>query len=100
METQNQGEAAIEAVRTAVAAGTPFAIVFLDVRMPPGIDGIQAAKKIRALDPNVNIVIVTASMGSELNNLDTEIPPARQDFLFQKTVSRGRVSTTGSGTLR
>ena len=84
VETQNQGEAAIEAVRTAVAAGTPFAIVFLDVRMPPGIDGIQAAKKIRALDPNVNIVIVTASMGSELDNLDTEIPPADKIFYFKK----------------
>ena len=84
VETRHQGEAAIDAVRVAVAAGNPFAIVFLDVRMPPGIDGIQAAKKIRALDPNVNIVIVTASMGSELDNLDTEIPPADKIFFFKK----------------
>jgi diguanylate cyclase (GGDEF)-like protein len=84
VETRDQGEAAVDAVRIAVAAGTPFAIVFLDVRMPPGIDGIQAAKQIRALDPNVNIVIVTASMGPELDNLDIEIPPADKIFFFKK----------------
>jgi diguanylate cyclase (GGDEF)-like protein len=84
VETRNQGEAAVEAVRGAVADGAPFAIVFLDVRMPPGMDGIQAAKRIRALDPNVNIVIVTASMGPELDKLDTEIPPADKIFFFKK----------------
>ena len=84
VETQDQGEAAVEAVRIAVAELTPFAIVFLDVRMPPGIDGIEAAKRIRELDPNVNIVIVTGSMGPELDNLDSEIPPADKIFFFKK----------------
>ena len=56
-----QGDAAVTSVKNAVDAGTPFSIVFLDIRMPPGIDGIEAAKQIRELDSNVNIVIVTGS---------------------------------------
>ncbi len=84
VEIRDQGEAAVAAVRTAVAEKTPFAIVFLDVRMPPGMDGIEAAKQIRELDPNVNIVIVTGSMGPELDNLDTAIPPADKIFFFKK----------------
>ncbi len=84
VETCDQGEAAVEAVRIAVADHTPFAIVFLDVRMPPGIDGIEAAKQIRELDPNVNIVIVTGSMGPKLDKLNTEIPPADKIFFFKK----------------
>jgi CheY-like chemotaxis protein len=84
VEIRDQGEAAVEAVRVAVAEHAPFAIAFLDVRMPPGMDGIQAAKQIRELDPNVNIVIVTGSMGPELDNLDTEIPPADKIFFFKK----------------
>jgi CheY-like chemotaxis protein len=84
VETRDQGEAAVEAVRIAVADHTPFAIVFLDVRMPPGIDGIEAAKQIRELDPNVNIVIVTGSMGPKLDKLNTEIPPADKIFFFKK----------------
>ena len=34
--TRNQGEAAVEAVQAALDAEQPFAIVFIDIRMPPG----------------------------------------------------------------
>ncbi|MGI9222721.1 MAG: EAL domain-containing protein [Woeseiaceae bacterium] len=84
VETCDQGEDAVAAVEAAISAGKPFSIVFLDIRMPPGMDGIEAAKKIRELDPRVNIVIVTASIGPELDKLDSEIPPADKIFFFKK----------------
>jgi diguanylate cyclase (GGDEF)-like protein len=84
VESRNQGELAVEAVAEAVKAGTPYSIVFLDIRMPPGIDGIEAAKRIRALDSDVNIVIVTGSVGAEVDNLDAEVPPADKIFFFKK----------------
>lgn len=68
----NQGAAAVDLVRQAVSDGNPFAIVFLDIRMPPGIDGIEAGKQIRGIDPNVNIVVVTGSLGPEPANLGTK----------------------------
>ena len=79
-----QGEAAVAAVQKAVDTGSPFSIVFLDIRMPPGIDGIRAAKLIREIDPNVNIVIVTGSMSQDPENLGGEIPPADRIFFFKK----------------
>ncbi|MBY0520490.1 MAG: EAL domain-containing protein [Sphingomonas sp.] len=54
-----QGLDGVDAVATALAAGTPFAVAFIDIRMPPGIDGRETAKRIRALDPDINLVIVT-----------------------------------------
>ena len=54
-----QGLDAVAAVERALAAGTPFSVVFIDIRMPPGIDGRETAKRIRALDAEINIVIVT-----------------------------------------
>lgn len=84
VETCNQGEAAVAAVAEAVKTDRPFSIVFLDIRMPPGIDGIEAAKRIRALDPDVNIVVVTGSIGPELDMLDVEVPPADKIFFFKK----------------
>ena len=84
VEIRGQGEAAVEAVRDAVKVGQPFSIVFLDIRMPPGIDGIEAAKQIRALDRDVNIVIVTGSASTKVDNLGTEIPPADKVFFFEK----------------
>ena len=84
VDTHSQGNPAVKAVEEAVRAGQPYAIVFLDIRMPPGIDGIEAAKRIRALDPDVNIVIVTGSMSAEVENLDAEVPPADKIFFFKK----------------
>ena len=53
-------EAAVKAVRDAIAADSPFAVAFLDMRMPPGPDGVWAAARIRELDPAIEIVLCTA----------------------------------------
>ncbi len=84
VQTRNQGDGAVDAVREACKTGSPYSIVFLDVRMPPGIDGIEAARLIREIDPNVNIVIVTGSGGTEPENLGKQIPPADKIFYFKK----------------
>jgi two-component system sensor histidine kinase/response regulator len=55
-----QGEEAVAQVRKAIEEGDPFSIIFMDVRMPPGMDGIQATRAIREIDPDVEIVIATA----------------------------------------
>jgi len=84
VHSRNQGEIAVETVRKAMQVGNPFAIVFLDIRMPPGMDGMEAARQIRELDPNVNIVIVTGSMSADPDNLGRQIPPADKIFFFKK----------------
>jgi len=84
VQSRSQGKAAVEAVGQAVGDGSPFSIVFLDIKMPPGIDGIEAAKQIREVDPNVNIVIVTGSVGAEPEDLGKQVPPADKIFFFRK----------------
>jgi len=55
-----QGEEAIKMVEQAINEGYPYSLIFMDVRMPPGIDGIQAITEIWKIDPYVEIVICTA----------------------------------------
>lgn len=55
----NQGDAAVAAVARAVADGRPYAVLFLDMRMPPGIDGHETARRVREIDATINIVVVT-----------------------------------------
>lgn len=55
----HQGDEAVAVVERAVRDGRRFAVAFIDVRMPPGIDGRETARRIRAIDPEVQIVIVT-----------------------------------------
>jgi len=55
-----QGEEAVRMVADAVASGDPYVIVFLDVKMPPGMDGIQTIGRLWEKDPQIEIVICTA----------------------------------------
>lgn len=55
----DQGRDAVAAVQAGLEAGDPFKLAFLDMRMPPGIDGKETARQIRKADPNVHLVIVT-----------------------------------------
>ncbi len=56
----DQGERAVSLAQEAVAAGEPFRVAFLDMRMPPGIDGLETAKRLRKIDERIYIVFVTA----------------------------------------
>jgi EAL domain-containing protein (putative c-di-GMP-specific phosphodiesterase class I)/DNA-binding NarL/FixJ family response regulator len=55
-----QGEQGVEMVRQARAANRPYAVAFVDVRMPPGIDGVETTARIWQSDPDIQIVICTA----------------------------------------
>ncbi len=60
IDEASQGKEAVERIRDAIQENKPYSLMFLDIRMPPGIDGVQAAREIRELDPDVEIVIMTA----------------------------------------
>ena len=44
----DQGIDAVNAVQWAMEDGDPFTAIFLDVRMPPGIDGYEVAERVIA----------------------------------------------------
>lgn len=56
----SQGQKGYTMLREAAACGSPYSVAFIDIRMPPGWDGMETAARIRQFDPNVEIVIVTA----------------------------------------
>jgi diguanylate cyclase (GGDEF)-like protein len=80
----NGAEAAVAAVRAACAAHRPYAVVFLDMRMPPGRDGAWAAERLRELDPDLEIVICTAYSDVDPVEIGRRVPPADQLFYLQK----------------
>jgi len=53
------GEQGVAAARQALEAGRPFAMAFVDMKVP-GIEGAETARQIWELDSGVFIVIVTA----------------------------------------
>src|SRR3954469_2801357 len=55
-----QGQEGLELVRKALEEGRPYALAFVDVRMPPGWDGIETITRIWELYPELQVVICTA----------------------------------------
>ncbi|MHC5059787.1 MAG: ATP-binding protein [Planctomycetota bacterium] len=60
MDSAFQGAEGLEMVKNALAEGRPYAMAFVDMRMPPGWDGIETIQKIWAEYPQIQIVICTA----------------------------------------
>ena len=55
-----QGKEGLEMVRRAVSEGRPYPLAFVDVRMPPGWDGIETVARIWQEYPDLQVVICTA----------------------------------------
>jgi diguanylate cyclase (GGDEF)-like protein len=77
-------EAAVAAVRESIAADDPFAIAILDMRMPPGPDGVWAAQRIREMDPAIEIVICTAYSDVDPAEIGGIVPPEEKLSYLQK----------------
>lgn len=60
IDTALQGIDGIHLVQSAKKANERYALAFIDIRMPPGIDGIETIKNIWQIDPDIQIVICTA----------------------------------------
>ncbi|MDB5337767.1 MAG: domain S-box [Planctomycetaceae bacterium] len=60
LDSAFQGQEGLELVRRALAENHPYSMAFVDVRMPPGWDGVETTARIWELDPDIQIVICTA----------------------------------------
>src|ERR1039457_3156694 len=72
-----QGQEGVARVKQALDEGRPYAMAFVDMRMPPGWDGLETIEHLWAIDPDVQIVICSAhsdynwtDVVARLNNSD------------------------------
>jgi diguanylate cyclase len=56
----NQGKQGAALVAASVAASKPFALAFVDMRMPPGWDGLETIEHLWGLDQDLQVVICSA----------------------------------------
>jgi signal transduction histidine kinase len=60
LDSALQGEEALAKVNHAMATGEPYAMAFVDMRMPPGWDGLETIRRIWQVCPDLEMVICTA----------------------------------------
>ncbi|MEJ6820061.1 putative bifunctional diguanylate cyclase/phosphodiesterase [Pseudomonas sp. LF-5] len=60
LDSAYQGQEALALVRRALIDGSPYALAFIDMRMPPGWDGLETIEQLWRVDPNLQIALCTA----------------------------------------
>jgi diguanylate cyclase len=69
LDFASQGQEAAMYVEQAVADRRPYALAFIDMRMPPGWDGLETIEHIWRCDPNIQVVICSAHSDYDWNDV-------------------------------
>ena len=79
-----QGEQAIEMVRQSVRDGKPYSLAFVDVRMPPGLDGVETTQRLWEIDPEIQIVICSAYSDYSWQEIVYQLKHSDQFLILKK----------------
>jgi PAS domain S-box-containing protein len=60
LDSAYQGQEALELVKRSLVENRPYALAFVDVRMPPGWDGVETIARVWEVDPELQVVVCTA----------------------------------------
>ena len=79
-----QGQEALALVTAARAAGRPYALAFVDMRMPPGWDGLTTIVKLWEVDPDLQVVICTAYSDRSWDEIRAQLPASERWLVLKK----------------
>ena len=85
------GAEAYEKIKTAIETDDPIAVAYIDIRMPPGIDGIETTRRIRAIDENIEIVLMTAYTDKSLGEIVREMDLLHKLLYIRKPFAREEI---------
>jgi CheY-like chemotaxis protein len=89
MDSAYQGDEGVARVKEAVEAKRPYAMVFVDMRMPPGWDGIKTAQEIWKIDSEIQIVLCTAYLAYSSDEISKKIGNTARMFILKKPFDIG-----------
>lgn len=79
-----QGMDAYDFVRSHLESEQRYAMAFLDMRMPPGWSGVETAKKLWEVDPDIEIVFCTAFSDYSINEMRAILGDSSNFLLIRK----------------
>lgn len=85
------GKEAYEKVKEANELDNPIAVAYIDVRMPPGWTGIETTRRIREIDNDIEIVIMTAYTSKPLSEIVNSIKLLYKLLYVRKPFAREEI---------
>ncbi len=95
-----QGAAGVELARRARAEGRPFAVAFVDMRMPPGWDGLKTIEELWKIDPDIQVVICSAYTEYQWSELRSRLGASDKLLVLKKPFESIEVQQAASALCR
>jgi two-component system, NtrC family, sensor kinase len=84
LDSAYQGPEALALLREAHREHLPYAMAFVDVRMPPGWDGIETINQLWRVDPELQVVICTAYSDHSWSEIRRRLAPSDNLLILRK----------------
>jgi len=84
VDSAHQGQEGLERVKKAIAEGSPYGMAFVDMRMPPGWDGVETTLELWKVAPELQIVICTAYSDYSWDDLLAKIDGSDRLVILKK----------------
>ena len=84
VDSAYQGQEGLEMVRRAARDGRPYALAFVDVRMPPGWDGVETIAHLWEEDPDLQAVVCTAFADYSWDEMVAKLGRSDQLLILKK----------------
>ena len=87
----HSGEQGFELVRQGRESGRPVAVAYVDIRMPPGMDGVGTIRRIREIDAEIELVIMTAYSTKPLSEIVSDMELLHKLLYIRKPFAREEI---------
>lgn len=92
LDSAYQGEEGYQKVCHSLEIGSPYAMAFVDMRMPPGWDGLKTIEKLWEADPNLQVVICSAYSDHSWPDICKRIGQTDRLLILKKPFDNAEVS--------
>ncbi|WP_339432883.1 MULTISPECIES: GGDEF/EAL domain-containing response regulator [unclassified Pseudomonas] len=73
LDSAFQGREALDKLEAALADERPYAMAFIDMRMPPGWDGLETIERLWQVDPKLQVALCTAYSDYSWEDIDRRL---------------------------
>lgn len=85
------GQDALAIIRSGKERNLPVAVAYIDIRMPPGMDGLETIRRLRQVDRDVEIVIMTAYTDMTLTEIVRGMEMLHKVLYIRKPFTREEI---------
>ena len=83
----SSGDEAYRMIKAAKDSNRPYAVAYVDIRMPPGMDGIETIRRVRKFEKDLEIVIMTAYSDRPMADIVTDMELLHKLLYIRKPVA-------------